>query len=79
MVGMLTTKDLKPILKRLQDAGMAVDTKMFAGTTEVKDGDVVVLKGLQKGKGGPWIVTYKESENVKWGFKIEASEPVRLV
>lgn len=79
MVGMLTTKDLKPLLKRLQDAGCKVDTKMFAGTTEVKDGDVVVLKGIQKGKGGPWIVRYADSENVKWGFKVEASAPVRVV
>jgi hypothetical protein len=35
-------------------------------TVEAKDGDVVVYKGIQKGKGQPWIVRCVDGPNVKW-------------
>lgn len=67
MVGMLMTTAVKDYLKKLGDAGMEVKHDKDAGTAEVKDGDVVVFKALQKGRNGPWIVRYNNSENVKWG------------
>ncbi len=69
MVGMLMTKAVKEYLKQLKTAGMEVKYDAKAGTAEVKDGDVVVFKALQKGNGQPWIVQYKDGDNVKWGGK----------
>lgn len=79
MVGMLDTKTLKGYLNRLKASGLAVYHDSKAGTAEAKDGETVVLKGIQKGKGGPWIVRYANSEQVKWGFEVEPSAPVRVV
>jgi len=67
MVGMLRTKQVKEYLDNLKTAGMDVKHDAKAGTAEVKDGEVVVFKAIQKGKGGPWIVKYANSDNVKWG------------
>ena len=66
MVGMLLTPAVKEYIARLKAAGMTTTFDKDAGTAEGKDGDTVVFKAIQKGKGAPWIVRYTNSGQVKW-------------
>ncbi len=66
MVGMLLTPAVKGYLSQLKAAGMTTYYDGKAGTAEAKDGETVVFKALQKGKGMPWIVRYTNSDQVKW-------------
>ncbi len=66
MVSLADTKKVMGYLNRLEECGITVTKDMEAGTFEAKDGEVVVCKGIQKGKNGPWIVKCSNSENVKW-------------
>jgi protein involved in ribonucleotide reduction len=66
MTCLANTNTVKSYVKRLRDAGMTVNENKEAGTVEVKDGNIVVYKAIQKGRGGSWIVSTSSSPNVKW-------------
>lgn len=66
MTAFIDTKVLNGYLKSLKSNGCVVSKDKEALTVEVKDGETVVLRALQKGKGGFWITRLIESDRVKW-------------
>jgi len=66
MVCMSKTSIVLAKVDDLKELGCTATVDREAGTVEVKDGDVVVYKALQKGKGQPWIVRCVNSERVWW-------------
>lgn len=66
MVAFIKSKDLRTYLTSLEQNGCRVDHSKDAGTAVVYDGETVVLRALQKGKGGPWITRMFSSERIKW-------------
>jgi len=58
----------------LYEQGCDVKSDADAGTVEVKDGDDVVFRGLEKGRGQPWIVMHYNSDRITWQ-KPEGSAP----
>ncbi len=67
MVCLTDTKTVKSFMKQLKDAGCEVmEDYKDACIVEAKDGDTVVYKGIQKGRGQPWIVRTNSTERIKW-------------
>jgi hypothetical protein len=56
---------VKNFRHHLVDAGCRLESSS-AGVFKIWDGTVVVYQGIQKGPGGPWIVTTRDSDNIKW-------------
>ena len=66
MVAFIKTKDLRTYLKGLASHGCRVEESKDAGTAVVYDGETVVLRALQKSKGGPWITRMFSSKRIQW-------------
>jgi hypothetical protein len=65
-VALLTTDTVESILRDAVAKGCYVEHDKSAGTAKAhRDGDLV-FQALQKGKGGPWICRFVNTESIKW-------------
>ena len=65
-VCMMLTADLEPYLAGLAGNGCLLKRDRDAGTVVALDDDTPVLKAIQKGRGGPWIVRFIDSDRIQW-------------
>ena len=61
-----TRETVRAALRMLRANDCKVDLDKEAGTVIVRDGESIVYQGIQKGRGGPWIVTCTDSVRIKW-------------
>ncbi len=54
------------LARHLQRNGCDIVDDRDAGTVQAKDGDTVVFRAIEKGRGGAWICMFSESERIKW-------------
>ncbi len=62
------TNTVRTFMRRLREAGCAVEED-YKSSLAVKATDAdgtVVYWGLQKCRGGPWLVGYKDNDRIKW-------------
>ena len=65
-VALLTTDRVESILRDAVSKGCYVEHDKSAGTAKAyHDGDLV-FQALQKGKGGPWICRFLNTEHITW-------------
>lgn len=67
---LITTENLDPIIVGLQANDCIVERDNEAGTVTVRDGDVNVLRAIQKGHKGPWIALFRDSDRIKWQSRL---------
>jgi hypothetical protein len=65
-VCLATTATVMHWVRTLREVGCTVELDRDAGTLQAFDGDTCVYQGLQKGRGGPWIVRTRNSDRIKW-------------
>jgi len=65
-VCMTDTLIVKNTVAILKDADFLVEADYKAGTVKAYDGDTVVYQAIQKGRGGPWIVRYQDTDKIHW-------------
>jgi hypothetical protein len=63
---LLTTPELAEHLKALLANGCEIKKDGEAGTATAHDGETVVLKAIQKYRGGPWIAMFHDSDRITW-------------
>jgi hypothetical protein len=64
-VCMTDTATVKRFVQLLRDAGCSIEEDYNdALTVKATDGTTVVYWALQKGRNGPWIVRYNDSERI---------------
>lgn len=63
---LLTTDVLEEYLARLHANDCQIQRDRDAGTVTVLDGEHRVLAAIQKGRGGPWIVRFLDSDRIHW-------------
>lgn len=66
MASLINTRTLCAYQKELKANGCTVYHNSEAGTCVVKDNGLEVLRALQKGRGGPWIVRFIDSPRIAW-------------
>ncbi len=66
MFGMSSASDMKLLLVTLRMNGFVVRYDKSAMTAIVYDGPAVILRGLQKASGGPWINAYFNGPRFSW-------------
>jgi hypothetical protein len=65
-VALLTTNRVLSILRDAVAKGCFVEHDKSAGTAKAFHNGVLVFQALQKGKGGPWISRFVNTEEVSW-------------
>ena len=65
-VCMATTETIEEVIVGLKANGCRVEYEKKAGILKAWDGETRVYMAIQKGKGGPWIVSGYESDRIKW-------------
>ena len=65
-VALLTTERVKSILRDAVAKGCNVEHDKSAGTAEAYHDENLVFQALQKGKGGPWICRFINTEHITW-------------
>ena len=66
MHSLVNVDKMKEIVKTCKKAGCKITRNIGAGTVVATDGEKVVLQAMQKGRGGPWIAKFVDSERVQW-------------
>lgn len=69
MTSLLTTQEVEEFVDRLVLSGCKSRRDDKAGTLIVLHGEKQVLRALQKGPGGAWIVRFLNSDRVKWSHQ----------
>ena len=64
---LLTTDELEKYLRDLAANDCEVERDREAGTVTAFDGDDRVLAAIQKGRVGPWIVRFLDTDRITWG------------
>lgn len=65
-VALLKTDRVLAILREAVNKGCYVEHDKSAGTAKAhRDGDLV-FQGLQKGKDGPWICRFINTDTITW-------------
>jgi hypothetical protein len=65
-VALLTTDRVLSILRDAVSKGCFIEHDKRAGTAKAFHDGVLVFQALQKGKGGPWISRFVNSEDITW-------------
>jgi hypothetical protein len=65
-VALLTTERVLSILSDAVGKGCYVEHDKSAGTAKAFHDATLVFQALQKGKGGPWICRFVNTEEVSW-------------
>jgi hypothetical protein len=65
-VALLTTDKIESILREAVSKGCYVEHDKSAGTAKAHHGGDVVFQALQKGKDGPWICRFVNTEHITW-------------
>jgi hypothetical protein len=63
---LINTAALEGFLRGLEGNGCDVTRDRQAGTVVARDGETVVLRAIQKGRGQPWIATFIDSGRITW-------------
>ena len=66
MVCLAATETVRAQLDALKANECEVELDLDIGTATARDGDIVVYRAIQKGRGGPWIVRCTESDRIRW-------------
>jgi hypothetical protein len=65
-VALLTTDKVLAILREAVNKGCYVKHDKSAGTAKAHHDGALVFEALQKGKDGPWICRFVNTESVTW-------------
>ena len=65
-VALLTTDKVLSILRDAVSKGCYIEHDKSAGTAKAHQSGDVVFQGIQKGKDGPWICRFINTEHVTW-------------
>jgi hypothetical protein len=65
-VALLTTERVLEILRDAITKGCYVEQDNQAGTAKAHYSGDVVFQALQKGKDGPWICRFLNTESITW-------------
>jgi hypothetical protein len=63
---LIQTATVNGYCRMLRENDCVVDRDDEAGTVVAKDGDAVVFKAIQKGRGQPWIASFHDSDRIQW-------------
>jgi hypothetical protein len=66
MFSIVTAKMMSGFVKMVKKANCTVVRNRAGGFVEAKDGETVVLRGLQTSKGGNYIAKFVDTNRVKW-------------
>jgi hypothetical protein len=65
-VALLTTERVESILRDAVSKGCYIEHSKSDGTAKAyRDGDLV-FQALQKGRGGPWICRFLNTDSITW-------------
>ena len=65
-VALLTTERVLSILRDAVSKGCFIEHDKSAGTAKAYHNGDLVFQALQKGKGGPWIYRFVNTEHITW-------------
>jgi hypothetical protein len=65
-VALLTTDRVESILREAVSKGCYVEQDKSAGTAKAQRNGDVVFQAMQKGKGGPWICRFLNTDSIAW-------------
>ena len=65
-VELLTTKTVESILRDAVDKGCYVEHSKSDGTAKAYHSGDLVFQSIQKGKDGPWICRFINTEHIIW-------------
>jgi hypothetical protein len=65
-VALLRTETVESILRDAVGKGCYVEHDKSAGTAKAHRNGDVVFQALQKGKDGPWICRFVNTEHITW-------------
>jgi hypothetical protein len=65
-VALLTTDRVESILRDAVAKGCYVEHDKSAGTAKAHRNGDLVFQAIQKGKGGPWIGRFINTEHITW-------------
>jgi hypothetical protein len=65
-VALLTTDRVLSILRDAVAKGCYIEHDKSSGTAKAFHGGALAFQALQKGKGGPWISRFVNTESVTW-------------
>jgi hypothetical protein len=65
-VALLTTDRVLEILREAVSKGCYIEHDKSAGTAKAHRDGNLVFQGLQKGKGGPWICRFINTDTITW-------------
>ena len=72
---LITTATLDSYIAGLKANECKVMRDNGAGTVKAFDGEHAVLKAIQKGRGGPWIAMFIDSDRITWSVPDEQRRP----
>ena len=65
-VALLTNDKVLSILREAVSKGCYVEHDESAGTAKAYHSGDLIFQSIQKGKGGPWICRFIQTEHVTW-------------
>ena len=65
-VALLTTKTVESILRDAVDKGCYVEHSKSDGMAKAYHGGDLVFQSIHKGKDGPWICRFVNTEHITW-------------
>lgn len=65
-VALVTTKTVESILRDAVDKGCYVEHSKSGGTAKAYHCGDLVFQSMQKGKDGPWICRFVNTEHITW-------------
>jgi hypothetical protein len=65
-VALLMTERVLTILCDAGSTGCYVEHDKSAGTAKAYDDENLVFQAIQKGRGGPWICRFVQTEQITW-------------
>ncbi len=65
-VALLTTTEIQSILRDAANKGCYVEHSKSDGTAKAFHSGDLVFQSIQKGKDGPWICRFVNTEDVTW-------------
>jgi hypothetical protein len=70
-VALLTTERVESILRDAVTKGCYVEHSKADGTAKAHRDGGLVFQALQKGRGGPWICRFINTDSITWTGTIE--------
>ncbi len=65
-VALLMTEKVLSIFREAASKGCHVEHDETAGTAKAYHGGDLVFQAIQKGKDGPWICRFSDTEHMTW-------------